>query len=306
VPAFAQDSAPGPAAPAGAAAAPADPDALSIDPQTGAPIRVREGDILVVANRLKGQIDVPQAPITTLDEEDIESYGAASLSDLLDQLAPQTGSGRGRGDGHPVVLLNGQRISNFREMRDIPPEAIRRLDILPEEVALRYGYPPNQRVVNFITKEHFASRTASAEYAVPTLGGFADGELEAGLFRIDGPRRLNITGKFNDTTLLTEAERGVRQTTDNIPTVAGDPDPAAFRSLIDAERSYALNGTWSTGLGKGPGAAALTINGAVTQTDTHGFNGLDTFALDDEVRSLPGALARITHATTFEGGLVLN
>jgi hypothetical protein len=161
-------------------------------------------------------------------------------------------------------------------------------------------------VVNFITKAHFASRTASAEYAVPTLGGFADSELEAGQFRIDGPRRLNITGKFEDTTLLTEAERGVRQTAATIPTVAGDPDPARFRSLIDAERSYALNGAWSTGLGEGPGAAALTINGAVTRTDTHGFNGLDTFALDGEVRSLPGALARITHTTTFEGGLVFN
>lgn len=282
-----------------------------VDQQTGEPIQARNGEILVVATRLKGQVDAPQAPILTLDEEDIQSYGAASLDDLLTLLSPQTGSGRGRGDGHPVVLLNGQRISNFREMRDIPPEAIRRLEILPEEVALRFGYPPNQRVVNFITKEHFASKTLAGEYDLPTLGGFADSELEAGLFKIDGPRRLNVTGKFNGATMLTEDERGVIQSRDNIPTVAGDPDPARYRSLIPESQEYALNGTWSTGLGKGANAAALTINGAVTRTDTHSLNGLDTVELtapdgSTALRSLSDPLRTTTHATTFEGGLVFN
>jgi hypothetical protein len=284
-----------------------------IDQATGEAIRAMNGEILVIATRIKGQVDAPQAPIMTLDEEDIQAYGAASLDDLLTLLSPQTGSGRGRGDGRPIVLLNGQRISNFREMRDIPPEAIRRLEILPEEVALRYGYPPNQRVVNFITKDHFASKTLAGEYDVPTLGGFADSELEAGLFKIDGPRRLNVTGKFNGTTMLTEAERGVIQTPENIPTVAGDPDPADFRALIGSSRQYALNGTWATGLGKAANAAALTINGAVTRTDTHSLNGLDTVTLvgpapdnATAVRSLPEPLDSTTHATTFEGGLVFN
>ena len=45
---------------------------------------------------------------------------------------------------------------------------------------------------------------------------------------------------FTDSTMLTEAERGVLQTPDNIPSVAGDPDPARYRSLIDAERTLRL------------------------------------------------------------------
>ena len=93
---------------------------------------------------------------------------AASISDLLAALSPQTGSGRGRGSGRPVILLNGQRIANFREMRNIPPEAIRRLEILPEEVALRYGYPADQRVINFILKDRFAARTIEAD-VIPRL-----------------------------------------------------------------------------------------------------------------------------------------
>ena len=72
----------------------------------------------------------------------------------------------------PVVLLNGQRISSMREMRNIPPEAIKRMEILPEEVALRFGYRPDQRVMNFILKDNFASRSVDAEYHVPTQGSW--------------------------------------------------------------------------------------------------------------------------------------
>lgn len=264
------------------------------DLETGEDIQRHDGEILVVATRIRGQLNVPQAPILTLDEADIEAYGADSLSDLLAQLSPQTGSGRGRGDGHPVVLLNGQRISSFREMRDIPPEAIRRMEILPEEVALRFGYPPNQRVVNFILKDKFATRTAAGEYNIPTLGGFTDTELEAGMFRIAGQSRFNIRGKIDNTTMLTEGERGVLQSTTPTP---GAPDPADYRSLIDASRQYALNATWSSPLGKDGAGGALTINGALTSSRNRSLFGLDAY--DD-------ALHRYSQATTVEAGVGYN
>jgi len=283
-----------------------DADTSVLDAATGQAVAAEGNEILVVATRIKGQVEAPQAPIMTLDEADIAAYGAESLDDLLTMLSPETSSGRGRGSGAPVILLNGRRISNFREMRHFPPEAIRRMEILPEEVALRYGYSPDQRVVNFILKDNFASKTASAEYDQPTRGGFAESELEAGLFKVDGPRRLNLTGKFNDTTMLTEAERGVEQTVQNIPTVAGDPDPAQYRSLIAANRDYSLNGTWSTAFGQGPGAASLTVNGNIERSDSRSLNGLDTFQLGAERRSLPDPLTSINHTTTFSGGLVFD
>ena len=97
------------------------------------------------------------------DRRDIRATGATDITELLDALAPQIGSARGRGGERPVLLLNGQRISSFRELRDLPTEAIQRVEILPEEVALKYGYRADQRVVNFILRERFRSTAVRAE-----------------------------------------------------------------------------------------------------------------------------------------------
>lgn len=86
--------------------------------------------------------DVP--PIQQLDAGDVRALGVSSVAELLGELSPQTRSGQGRGGEQPVTLLNGRRISGFREIRDIPTEAIERVDILPEEVALKYGYSADQ------------------------------------------------------------------------------------------------------------------------------------------------------------------
>jgi hypothetical protein len=277
----------------------ADNEGGTDDVPTDEDIQSDDGEILVIARRLSGQVDAPQPAIQTLDEEDIQAYGAGSIAELLTALTPQTGSGRGRGGGFPVMLINGRRISNFREMRDLPPEAIRRMEILPEEVALRYGYQPNQRVVNFILKDHFASKTLDVEYEQPTRGGTSDSQLEAGLFRIDKQNRLNVTGKFNNTSILTEGERGVIQ---QVPAAAGAPDPADYRSLIGEARSYALNGTWSTGSGVGQQATSLTINGAATRNDSRSLNGIQSIAPDGTV----DPLTTRTKATTLESGVSYN
>ena len=268
-------------------------------------------EILVIAIPWHGLVDTPQAPVMTLDEADIASYGAASLNELLEAVSPQTSSGRGRGEGGPVILLNGLRISSFREIRDIPPEAIRRMEVLPEEVALRYGYSANQRVVNFILKDNYASKTVAGEYNVPTRGGFVESELEAGLVSINGSRRFNINAKLEDTSMLTEAERHVIQPSGNIPTIASDPDPAAYRSLVDDSRDLTLNGTWSTALGSEGKGGTLAINTTIARSDARDLLGLNMVRLAapdgaEALRSLPGALVRKTATTSLQGGVTLN
>ncbi len=96
-------------------------------------------DIIVTAPKLAGSVDVAIAADVVLDAAAVESYGASSVSDLLSALSAQTRSGRGRGDGRRVVLVNGKRVSSFGEIRDLPTEAIQRVEVLPEDVALRYG-----------------------------------------------------------------------------------------------------------------------------------------------------------------------
>ena len=115
-----------------AVAPPATPPAEPADP-----LDAGEDRIVVTANRDRGGVVGDVAPELQLDARDVRALGVSNLAELLAELAPQTRSGAGRGNGGPVVLLNGRRISGFSEIRDLPPEAIERVDVLPEEVALR-------------------------------------------------------------------------------------------------------------------------------------------------------------------------
>ena len=165
------------------------------------------GEIIVTAQRIRGSVDTDVPPVEELNEADIASLGASSLTDLVAAVAPQANSGRGRGGGQPIVLLNGQRISGFRELRDLPPEAIRQVQIFPEEVALKYGFRPDQRVINFILKDNFASFATEFEHAQPEDGGFATNEFEATLTRIGASTRFNLDVELERSTALTESER---------------------------------------------------------------------------------------------------
>ena len=272
----------------------------------------RQGsEILVVAERIRGQVESPAPPIAVLDEKDIKALGATTLADVLTQLAPQTGSGRGRASGPPVVLINGQRIGNFREMRNFPQESIRRVEILPEEVALRFGFAANTRVVNIILKDNFASKTIEAESALPTRGGFQTYEIEATSLRIKGPQRFSVTAKIDDSSELTEAERGVIQTPGSVPTVSTDPDPATFRSLIADSRELALNVSLARGLGKDGLGGNFSLNGNVTRNDSRRNSGLDLVVLTapggaSAIRTLDDPLERRTRSTSVQGGGALN
>lgn len=300
-PAVAQSAAPLPAAD------PAPQPVTAADEDTIAP--AERGQILVIATRIKGQVDAAQAPVLTLNEAEIASYGASSLTDLLAALAPQTGSGRGRGGGQPVILLNGQRIANFRELRNFSPEAIKRVEVLPEEVALRYGFPADQRVINFILKDNYASRAVEFDYRQPWAGGSSQWEIEGSLLQIAGPNRFNLTVSAGDTTPLTEAERPIIQTPGSVPSVATDPNPAAFRTLIADARSFDLNTSWATGLGEKGQGGSLSFSGGINVADSLSLSGLDLVQLTapgaggaTALRALPNPLEQANRSISAVGG----
>ena len=173
-----------------------------IDPESS-------GEIIVTAERNRGSVDTDIPPVEELGEADIAAVGASSLTDLVAALAPQVNSGRGRGGGQPVILLNGQRISGFRELRDLPSEAIKQVQIFPEEVALKYGFRPDQRVLNFILKDNFSSFAAEFEHAQPQDGGLGNNEFETTLTRIGQKTRFNLDLQIEHSTQLTENERNL-------------------------------------------------------------------------------------------------
>jgi hypothetical protein len=71
-----------------------------------------------------------------------------------------------------IFLLNGQRTSGYQDIGSLPPEAIDKVEVLPEPAALKFGYPPSRRVVNFITKRRFSQTEARA-----TFGAAMDGVI---------------------------------------------------------------------------------------------------------------------------------
>lgn len=253
-------------------AAPPAPDST---PAPDAPMSDGEVDeIVVIADRVRGQVQTASAPVLELNQEEIAAYGATSVSDLVAQLSPAVGGGNGRG-GRPVFLVNGQRITNFREIGRYPPEAIKKVEVLPEEVALKFGFPASQRVINFILQDNYASREVEVEGGMPTRGGYSSAEAEVGLLTIDGLQRLNANATYSRTTPLTEAERGILQTPQNTPTNPADLDPAGFRTLVGRSEQFETNVTGTYGLGESGSAGQFTLNSQWVHNNSTSLSGLD-------------------------------
>ncbi len=164
---------------------------------------------IVVTGRL-GR-DAPQtdlAPELELDAADVEALGATSLAEILQELGPQLRSGGGAG-GAPVVLINGRRVAGFSEVRNIPPEAILRVAILPEEAALSYGFRAEQRVINFILRPQFGAVTLDARGGMTSRGDRPDARIEATRFSVRDERRLLVSGRFDARAGLLESERAI-------------------------------------------------------------------------------------------------
>ena len=273
------------------------------------------GDIIVTAERIRGAVDTDVPPVEELNEADIAAVGASSLTDLLAAVAPQTNSGRGRGGGQPIILLNGQRISGFRELRDLPPEAIKQVQIFPEEVALKYGFRPDQRVINFILKENFSSFVTEVEMAQPENGGFASNEFEATLSRIGNKTRFSLDVELERATRLTENERDIIPTSGPLT----DNDIGQFRSLLPETERLEVNSTWSRSIGP---QSTLSINAnyalngsssllglagaSFTLPGTNPFSPSGTDIVINRFFESPRALERENETNTFQTGGTIN
>src|SRR6476469_8492215 len=203
-----------PAAAQPAQSAPASSQPVAAQPEAPAPdvtdpYADDEAPIVITGAKARGSVvgDIP--PENTLDSRDVRATGATNINELLDALAPQIGSAQGRGAGRPVLLLNGQRISSFRELRDIPTEAIERVEILPEEVALKYGYSADQKVVNIVLRPRFRSTVAQVGAGAATEGGYANGLGDLTRLMIQRNGRTPFTLHAEGNSLLTESERNI-------------------------------------------------------------------------------------------------
>lgn len=229
-PAFAQQSVPETPTPPSGASVPAPEDdavAQEGEAETGT-------EVTVVGQRERGSVPGDIQPEQVLRPGDIRSYGVNSISDLIAELSPQLGSGRGTAGGQPVLLLNGRRISSFRQISNYPAEAIERTEILPPEAAQQLGYRAEQRVINIVLRRRFNSLEAEVRGGAATGGDRYSTQDKAGLLRIMRDKQLNLTLNYSGQTPVYEADRDIIPTTPARPySITGNLTPGTGLTQID-------------------------------------------------------------------------
>lgn len=160
--------------------------------------------IIILGTRGSAVTDI--APVAELDADAIAATGASTMDELQEAIRGQTQSADG---SDPIFLLNAQRVSGYRDIRSLPPEAIDKVEVLPEQVALRFGYPPTRRVVNFITKRHFRQVEVKASAGATTEWGSATQQANLGLTRLRGDGRLTANLEYRRTDPLFQSDRSI-------------------------------------------------------------------------------------------------
>jgi outer membrane cobalamin receptor len=242
-------------------------------------------ELVVSGARPAGSVIGDITPELTLSPQEIRAYGAASVTELLEALSPQIGSGQG--GGRPVILINGGRISGFSEIRDLPTEAIARVEILPEELSLKYGYPAEQKVVNMVLRPRFRVTLAEGSVKTPTQAGGGEtlGVHGARLDILQG-RRLTVDAKANWTGGIEESDRSI---------TGGE---GAFRSLQPSSSDVALNAVYAKPLENG---VSVSVNGLFEASESESRQGLSPFGPEAQLRNTERQTARL--AASANGAL---
>jgi iron complex outermembrane receptor protein len=260
------------AKPAAPAAAPAKKPAAAKAP-SAADATYDEGEaevaelIVTASAKQPGSVigDIP--PELQFTPRDIQSLGVSNVTELIDALSTQLTSGQGAGrdsTGRPVILVNGVRVSSFNEIRDVPTEAILRADILPEEVALKYGYPSDTRVMNLVLRQRFRAIVGEGGYKTSTdFKGGAIGDVHTNIFHVRDGARLLIDGKASSQSRLLESDVELAQPRTD----------ANFRSLIPEQTTSALNVVMTRPLKDG---LAATLNGTIESSTSSTLLGVNT------------------------------
>jgi len=257
-----------------------------------------------------------QEPIVSYDATQIQAFGATNIGELVTLLEAQTRSARG---GSPVFLVNGRRISGFREIRGIPPEAIERFEVLPEETALSYGYSANQRVVNIVLKADFRSLTASVNVSRPEQGGRTTTASENNLLKIAGADRWSMDINGSTSNPLYEDERDIDRSGTTRQDSVADRDLNAYRTLLPRSAEASVAGTYKHDLNDKVG---MTLSGSLTDSASRSYLGLPgvSLTLPDgnpwspggdattlyRYLDLPQALTRQTNTRSAELGAVFD
>ena len=185
---------------------------------------------IVVIGQRSGEVFSEIRPIDEIDENEIGAFASGSISELLGSLSPQT---RGSSGTAPVIFVNGKRIGSSIEVGNLPPEALVKLQIFPEQLAQSLGVSANQRVVNLVLKKDFRAITSQAETKFPTEGAGNEYQGRIDLARIEDSRRWNISAQYTRREAISENDRAV---------IGGRGDN---QTLVPKSDRIAFTGAWT-------------------------------------------------------------
>ncbi len=142
----------------------------------------------------------------------------------------------------------GHRLSSPNEINSLPSEAIQRVDVLPEEVGLRYSYDADQKVVNIVLRQRFRAVNVELNGRTPLAGGGKNGNAQVGYMSIRNGKRFNTDVELQGQEQLLETDRGLTGR------------DSAFRSLNPSDMQITINSTYHHPLGQ---RVAGTLNGQI-------------------------------------------
>lgn len=265
---------------AGGTEADAQPHTLS--PPASEPNETRE--IVVLGRRENIPAD------DSLDEATIAAYGLDTVGEVVEEFSARLARSR---DG-PLVLVNGQPTSSIEDIRDLPAEAIHRIDLLDRSAASRLGVASSRRVVNITIKPDLVQTTMNAGAMLATAGGTAGGDGELSLLhQVDGNREIiGVRGKYASP--LDESER-------RIVSLPGESAyPASYRTLRPRQKVLAA----SVGIvRKLSPESKLGLTLKAERANAEGRNGP---ARSSESEQLSGPLRDHSTVDTLKAGLTFN
>jgi iron complex outermembrane receptor protein len=157
-------------------------------------------EIVVTGQQQHGAVATDVSPEVKLNAATISALGAADLNEVFEDLAPEFRSGAsppGKAAQTPIVLVNGQRIAGFSSIKDLPPEAVRRIEVFPEKVALQYGYGADQKVVNVVLRTNYHALTLLGRYTAAPESWRGIYRAKADLLRIGENSHWNVDLDFS-------------------------------------------------------------------------------------------------------------
>jgi hypothetical protein len=194
----------------------------------------------IIVTTPRGSVSGGIEPLLELSPSELNSYGADSLSELVEALRPLTRSSRS--DQMAVVLINGH-LAGQTEFDNLPREAIERVEVLPESVALQYGFSENQRVLNFVLREHYSAVPVRATESGATEGGGQAIAADASLVRLNDEARVTLLASYKDNASLRDSDRGIEVPDSSYTTLLPDKTDTKVaatvsRSILGVSSSF--------------------------------------------------------------------